>query len=71
VSLDISGDRLEFAVRDDGIGSTAEARAEARARGSFGLISMQARITSLAGELGVESHPSQGTTVFGWLPLEP
>lgn len=71
VSMAISGDRLEFAVRDDGVGSTAEVRAEARARGSFGLTSMQARITSLAGEFGIESQPAQGTVVFGWLPLQP
>jgi len=61
--------RLNFAVTDNGVGSTEEGRARAQSDGSFGLTSMQARITSLGGEFDIQSSPSGGTTVNGWLPI--
>jgi len=61
--------RLNFAVSDNGVGSTDEERARAQSEGSFGLTSMHARITSLGGEFNIESSPNTGTTVSGWLPI--
>ncbi|MBI5714467.1 MAG: GAF domain-containing protein [Chloroflexi bacterium] len=61
--------RLNFAVSDNGVGSTEESRAEKISQGSFGLASMQARITSLGGEFEIQSSPNGGTTVSGWLPI--
>lgn len=61
--------RLNFAVSDNGVGSTEEARAASRSQGCFGLTSMHARITSLGGEFNIQSSPNNGTTVSGWLPI--
>ncbi|MBI5715536.1 MAG: sensor histidine kinase, partial [Chloroflexi bacterium] len=61
--------RLNFAVTDNGVGSTEESRAQKISQGSFGLASMQARITSLGGEFKIQSSPNGGTTVSGWLPI--
>jgi len=30
---------------------------------------MKARITSLGGEFDIQSSPSGGTTISGWLPI--
>jgi len=46
--LQLDGDRISITIADDGRGSSEEARAQAAARGSFGLTSMRARLTSLA-----------------------
>jgi signal transduction histidine kinase len=61
--------RVEFTIADDGRGFSPEQAAEAGARGSFGMTSMRARITSLGGEFAVESEPGKGTRVSGWLPV--
>ncbi len=71
VTLTTDAARLALTIVDDGQGSTEEARAQAAARGSFGLTSMRARLTSLGGDFALESAPGQGTTVRGWLPLPP
>jgi signal transduction histidine kinase len=63
--------RVEFTIADDGRGFTEQAAAEARARGSFGLTSMQARLTSLGGALSIESQTGAGTRLAGWLPARP
>jgi len=60
--------QIQFSITDDGCGFTEAQRAQAEAAGHFGLRSMQARIHSLGGELTVESAPSRGTAVHGWLP---
>jgi signal transduction histidine kinase len=63
-------DRVAFAVKDDGRGFSDEHRARAAENGRFGLTSMRARITSLGGELQIESMPGAGTCVRGWLPRQ-
>jgi signal transduction histidine kinase len=68
VTLTTRAGRLEFSIADDGRGIGAEQRAQAEARGSFGLKSMQARITALGGEFAVRSAAGEGTEITGWLP---
>ncbi|KRC51684.1 hypothetical protein ASE16_00925 [Leifsonia sp. Root227] len=78
---DQRGVRLE--VRDDGRGFDAEPRlggaagADAAAAdapptadqgGGYGLIAMRERITALAGELIVDSHPGRGTSIRAEVP---
>ncbi|MCX6031803.1 MAG: hypothetical protein NT169_21190 [Chloroflexi bacterium] len=62
--------RIRFSIPADGYGFTEAERAQAEAAGHFGLLSMQARIHSLGGELTVESAPRRGAAVHGWLPAE-
>jgi signal transduction histidine kinase len=68
VAVDRDGPRVAFQVADDGRGFGEAERARAAERGSFGLTSMHARITSLGGELTLESPSGGGTRVRGWLP---
>jgi signal transduction histidine kinase len=70
VDVERVGTRVSFRIADDGRGFGEAERARAKERGSFGLTSMQARITSLGGELAIESPKSGGTRVCGWLPAE-
>jgi signal transduction histidine kinase len=70
VTVDREEERVLFAVRDDGRGFADEQRNAAAERGSFGLTSMHARITSLGGELTIESVPGAGTYLRGWLPRD-
>ncbi len=67
VSLSMAEGLLNFSVVDDGVGSSVEGRALAVERGSFGVTSMQARITALGGGFGLESEVGRGTRVWGWL----
>lgn len=61
--------RIQFEIADDGQGFTELQRAQAEQRGSFGLQSMEARITSLGGEFAIQSGSAAGTQVSGWLPI--
>jgi len=70
IALTQGAGRLYFAITDDGIGSTAQQRAQAEAQDSFGLKSMRARITALGGEFAIQSAPNAGTQVSGWLPCK-
>jgi signal transduction histidine kinase len=69
IALEDAGRRATLLVEDDGCGFSEARRVTARAAGSFGLISMQARLLGLGGELRIDSAPGGGTRVNGWLPL--
>ena len=71
MQITVENSRVSFAVVDDGHGFSAEDRNRAEERGSFGLKSMSARITSLQGEFFIEGSSSVGTRVSGWLPVAP
>lgn len=59
-------DRVELASRDDGQGfDPTQGRA-----GHFGLLHMKERARRVGGELNVESHPGEGTTVRLSVPVE-
>jgi signal transduction histidine kinase len=66
----VAGEVFEVTVRDDGVGfDVAQAlRLDAR-RLSFGLISMQERVSALGGVLTLRSQPGRGTRVLISLPL--
>jgi len=70
VSSRVAGESFEVTVRDDGVGfNVAQAlRLDAR-RLSFGLISMQERVSTLGGVLTLRSQPGRGTRVLISLPL--
>ena len=68
VSLDRVDGRVQFAVHDNGRGSTAAERQAAETQGSFGLKSMQARVERCGGVFDFSSEPGRGTTVSGWVP---
>jgi signal transduction histidine kinase len=62
--------RVTFEVSDDGQGSSLSERAQAEARGSFGLKSMRDRIESQGGAFEFSSTPGAGTSVRGWVPIK-
>jgi signal transduction histidine kinase len=69
IALSEDTDRLTFAIADDGCGSSEEERTEAQKRGSFGLQSMNARVSALGGEFQFISSNGSGTQICGWLPI--
>ena len=58
--------RVTFSVADDGPGFDAE-----QAHAGTGLLGMADRLAALDGYLDVVARPGAGTTVSGWLPVEP
>ena len=71
VAMDDEGRRATLLIEDDGCGFTDARRVTARAAGSFGLVSMHARMLGLGGDLRVDSTAGSGTRVTGWVPLRP
>lgn len=68
VRLAADTDFVTFAVRDDGRGSTEAERQAAKARGSYGLESMRARLEANGGRFQVWSAPGGGTEISGRAP---
>jgi signal transduction histidine kinase len=66
VTLRDEGERLVFAVEDDGVGFDP-----VRARGGVGLTNMSDRVGAIGGRLELESAPGRGVRVRGWVPLSP
>lgn len=64
-------ERLHFSIIDDGTGFSMSERKVAEESGSFGLRSMEARITSQGGEFSIQHRQpaDAGTKVSGWLPM--
>lgn len=71
VVMDDEGRRATLLIEDDGRGFSEAQRVTARAGGSFGLLSMHARMLGLGGDLRVDSTAGSGTRVTGWVPLRP
>jgi two-component system NarL family sensor kinase len=69
IALSAGEDRLTFSIADDGCGSSEEERIEAQKQGSFGLQSMNGRISALGGEFHFISSNGSGTQICGWLPV--
>lgn len=57
---------LYLQVRDDGVGTTAEALADAR---SYGVLGMRERAAHFGGSVRIDSAPGRGTTVRLTMPL--
>ncbi len=70
VTSRVQGDMFEVIVRDDGIGfDVAEGFRQDIYQQSFGLISMQERVTALGGTLTLRSQAGRGTRVLIRFPL--
>jgi signal transduction histidine kinase len=72
ITLTAYAKQVAFVVADDGVGLSADFRAQAAEQGSFGLKSMQARLTALGGEFEILPNlaPQPGAQVRGWLPRQ-
>jgi signal transduction histidine kinase len=66
VTIAHEGDRLHFAVDDDGVGFDAGAEAA-----GTGFDNLRERLGAAGGTLAVESAPGRGTKVRGTLPASP
>jgi signal transduction histidine kinase/ligand-binding sensor domain-containing protein len=67
IMLDLSGDQVNGAISDNGVGMPAELARHGRA-GHWGITGMRERITNLGGELTVETSEGAGTTVRLTIP---
>ena len=56
-------------IEDDGRGFLADAPAVPHGAAGFGLVSMRERATLVGGELGIDSTPGAGTSIFVRVPL--
>lgn len=71
IAVSIGKDVLRAKVADDGVGFDVEKeRKEASARGSWGLMNMEARAQMIRGELSISSEPGKGTVVSLTVPLK-
>jgi signal transduction histidine kinase len=66
ITVSLSDGKLYGAVRDDGLGFNPRRSAD---NDRHGLKNMRERVTTLSGELGIESSPGRGTTVRFVLPV--
>jgi signal transduction histidine kinase len=67
VTLATVDERLQLAVRDDGVGIAARDAGEDRPR--LGFASMRERVALVGGAIDIESEPGGGTSVVAWVPL--
>jgi PAS domain S-box-containing protein len=65
VKLESRCDFLHLVVADNGVGISDTKGSDRR---SFGLLGMRERATLFGGEISIQSHPEQGTTVTVCLP---
>jgi signal transduction histidine kinase len=64
ISLHVEGDALVFSVEDDGCGFNPQ-----ETPAGAGLTNMADRLAAVGGSLEVRSRPSEGTAVFGRVPV--
>lgn len=65
------GDNLNITIKDDGIGFDVEKTLETYlASGKFGLAGMRQRVSTIGGELFIDSKLGEGTKIFIRIPLE-
>lgn len=70
VELRRRGMRLEMTIRDDGVGFDVEAAWKKVSEGeSFGLLSMEERVSAAGGRIEIRSVPGSGTEVRAEFPL--
>ena len=68
VDLQMTGDKLEISIRDQGRGFDL---AGLRHNEGLGLRTMEERARLLGGKFEIHSEPGKGTTVEAWVPLKP
>lgn len=61
-------DGLQLMISDDGVGFDMN-RYDGQ-RGSLGLLSMRERVSLVAGTLGIQSTPGEGTQICAWVPFK-
>jgi len=64
IKLEIENDIVYLSIKDDGQGCDMQ-----KIKSGFGLRGMQERITTLGGELKINSHAQQGMTLMATIPL--
>ncbi|HKU52722.1 MAG TPA: sensor histidine kinase [Nitrospira sp.] len=68
VELQRVRDGLQLMMSDDGVGFDMN-RHDGQ-RGSLGLLSMRERVSLVAGTLGIQSTPGEGTQICAWVPFK-
>ena len=65
------GERVNFSVRDDGLGFDVQSVLNSIDKGYNSLQDMRIYIESTGGQLEIHSAPGQGTTIEGWTHSQP
>ncbi|MCC3377032.1 sensor histidine kinase [Cohnella sp. REN36] len=65
IALHRRGETVRLAIRDNGVGFDVQAKKQA----SYGLVSMEERVTELGGSLNVASAPGKGTRIEIRVPI--
>lgn len=70
IILSAGTDAFSAKISDDGTGfNVEEAKADARERGSYGLMNMEERTRLFGGNISIDSSPGRGTTVSMRVPI--
>ncbi len=70
IALSAGTDAFSAKISDDGKGfDVEEAKADARERGSYGLMNMEERTRLFGGNISIDSSPGRGTTVSMRVPI--
>ena len=72
VTLSYMEDQVALDIHDDGVGFDPQILSSPsdQSRSGFGLQTMQERVSQIGGQMIVESHPGQGTTLAFQIPVE-
>ncbi len=71
VTVDFDTDRLHIQVSDDGVGFEPPERLGAFVvESKLGVMGMEQRVTSIGGEMRLESYPGSGTRIWVSIPYE-
>ena len=72
VTLSYMEDQVALDIHDDGVGFDPQLQSLPTERGhsGFGLQTMRERVAQIGGQMIVESHPGQGTTLAFQIPVE-
>ncbi|WP_245948339.1 sensor histidine kinase [Paenibacillus sambharensis] len=65
IGLHVYGHQVRLTLRDDGVGFDLEEKKQT----SYGLLTMEERVTEMGGSFQIVSAPGEGTSIEVWVPV--